>query len=554
MASEGGIIPQLVECITQSSPSANCSVPMAGGDISNNAHTTIPCHKEMVLDEQTKKELFTDTFCKVCGAVLQFECHRISHYEGKKHAQRVRLYFQKNEQEELSVKKQKLDRVDFHVDGGGAFDKNKFCNLCNMVFSSPVVAQSHYVGKTHAKKMRQIPEHVQGVPQTDETEPVPPMQTETAAPPVPEACPPHPPPVSEKAPQEESSTEQISIPDNDVDLNDPDKYCKLCCASFNKPMVAQQHYNGKKHLRNEARRKMMEEMEETGVPVEPSASDGKFVCPICSVTLTSIEMYQSHMQGNKHHVKESMVANLMKTSKKAYDSFQDELADYIKVQKARGLEPKTQFKTRQDKDQYDSGEYDEEEFEGRPPPGHANPTVPYKYYEHQSMPYPPYNAPHPANNRVPAWPPHWENVGKPLNSEKVQYFNTQSAQHRAHTPSSLDSSDDYKGSSSDESSGSFRKDRKHKRKYRKEGKHRGGRLQRDDESVERKKRRTEDIDKLESDKGKKESTDKSKHRKEKKKKEEQTVDKESKKHKKGKKEEDPRTEEEILWDESILGF
>uniref|UniRef100_A0A8D2JMB0 Lysine-rich coiled-coil protein 1 n=1 Tax=Sciurus vulgaris TaxID=55149 RepID=A0A8D2JMB0_SCIVU len=34
----------------------------------------------------------------------------------------------------------------------------------------------------------------------------------------------------------------------------------------------------------------------------------------------------------------------MKHSKKSYDSFQDELEDYIKVQKARGLEPKTCFR------------------------------------------------------------------------------------------------------------------------------------------------------------------------------------------------------------------
>lgn len=32
------------------------------------------------LDEATRKDLFTDTFCKVCGAVLQFESQRISHY------------------------------------------------------------------------------------------------------------------------------------------------------------------------------------------------------------------------------------------------------------------------------------------------------------------------------------------------------------------------------------------------------------------------------------------------------------------------------------------
>ena len=34
-----------------------------------------------ILDEATRRDLFTDTFCKVCGAVLQFESQRTSHYK-----------------------------------------------------------------------------------------------------------------------------------------------------------------------------------------------------------------------------------------------------------------------------------------------------------------------------------------------------------------------------------------------------------------------------------------------------------------------------------------
>lgn len=33
-------------------------------------------------------------------------------------------------------------------------DKDHFCELCNMVFSSHVVAKSHYEGKVHAKNIR----------------------------------------------------------------------------------------------------------------------------------------------------------------------------------------------------------------------------------------------------------------------------------------------------------------------------------------------------------------------------------------------------------------
>lgn len=46
----------------------------------------------------------------------------------------------------------------FQVHRSEVADRNKFCDLCNMIFSSPVVAQSHYVGKVHAKKLKQLME------------------------------------------------------------------------------------------------------------------------------------------------------------------------------------------------------------------------------------------------------------------------------------------------------------------------------------------------------------------------------------------------------------
>ncbi|KAB0348756.1 hypothetical protein FD754_013613, partial [Muntiacus muntjak] len=44
------------------------------------------------------------------------------------------------------------------MDGGGndadMVDKNKCCTLCNMSFTSAVVADSHYQGKIHAKRLK----------------------------------------------------------------------------------------------------------------------------------------------------------------------------------------------------------------------------------------------------------------------------------------------------------------------------------------------------------------------------------------------------------------
>ncbi|TNM88566.1 hypothetical protein fugu_004820 [Takifugu bimaculatus] len=45
-------------------------------------------------DEDLLKGLLADDYCHVCEAVLLFESQRLSHYEGKKHAQRVRVYLQ----------------------------------------------------------------------------------------------------------------------------------------------------------------------------------------------------------------------------------------------------------------------------------------------------------------------------------------------------------------------------------------------------------------------------------------------------------------------------
>ncbi|CAI9599008.1 unnamed protein product, partial [Staurois parvus] len=510
------------------------------------------CFTEIVLDEKTKKELFTDTFCRVCGAVLQFESHRNAHYEGKRHAQKVRLYFLNKELEEMAYKKkidEKVERINSRIsrphsqtsssaDQQLAQDRNKFCSLCNMVFSSPVVAQSHYVGKIHSKKLRQLSgetnEWTAEVGESSMTAPdeaaipaVPPVneQDDVTSPP------------SEKSNQQEASSEP-SPADTEIDLSDPNKYCKLCCASFNNPSVALQHYNGKKHARNELRRKMMEEMEDTGLSVD-SGGDGMYVCPICSITLTSIEMYQSHMQGNKHQIKENIVAHLMKTTKKSYDSFENELEDYIKVQKARGLAPKTQF--RPEKDQQDSAE------ETEPAPIHPNPSpAAYKYFGHKTRPYSSYNSHHASDPRMATWElAYWP--------PKPSRMTVKTAPPRKHPPPSPDSSE-Y--SSSEDSSDSHKKEKRHKGEHRSKERKHHSKSKRENGSSERKKRKIEETDsgKEDSEKEKKTESSGDKPKQKKEKKDKLPTDKESKKHKKSKKVEDQRTEEEMLWDESILGF
>ncbi|XP_006051835.2 zinc finger matrin-type protein 1 isoform X1 [Bubalus bubalis] len=304
---------------------------------------TRPCLREDITwNEQEKTKLFADNFCNVCGVVLQSESQRISHYESEKHAQNVRFYFQMHgEQNEVPGKKMKMDVRNFQEHRSEVVNRNKFCGLCHMVFSSSVVARSHYVGKVHSKKLKQLMEERGQVSPSR-------FQPATAGVPIttsaestflkPLAVKPPPGGIKDKIMPSSSSA---------LDLNNPNKYCKLCPASFNSPLMAQQHYAGKKHKRNEARKKFIDKIREKPLPAKSDAnafSMRTYDCRICNITFTSLEMFRSHMQGGEHQLKESIVINLVKKSRKPPESCQDEYTDYIKVQKARGSEPKTCFR------------------------------------------------------------------------------------------------------------------------------------------------------------------------------------------------------------------
>lgn len=55
-------------------------------------------------------------------------------------------------------------------------------------------------------------------------------------------------------------TATTTTPSTEVDLKDPNKYCALCAASFNNPQMALQHYNGRKHQRNQTRQELLKEL------------------------------------------------------------------------------------------------------------------------------------------------------------------------------------------------------------------------------------------------------------------------------------------------------
>uniref|UniRef100_A0A7N6AWT6 C2H2-type domain-containing protein n=1 Tax=Anabas testudineus TaxID=64144 RepID=A0A7N6AWT6_ANATE len=202
------------------------------------------------------KGLLTDEYCHVCEAVLLFESQRLSHYEGKKHAQKLKVYLQAKRAEKMNKESPTMTA-----------DKDRFCELCNMVFSSHVVAKSHYEGKVHTKNLRK-----QGL---------------------------QPPGKFTRLNHLVDPAASTTTPDTEVDLKDPIKHCALCAASFNNPQMALQHYNGRKHQRNQARQELIKEL---GDDVQ-QGNTGSLMCQMCSMQFNSVEMYQAHMQGNKHQIR-----------------------------------------------------------------------------------------------------------------------------------------------------------------------------------------------------------------------------------------------------------
>ncbi|KAM7080803.1 zinc finger matrin-type protein 4 isoform 3-T3 [Ciconia maguari] len=189
------------------------------------------------------QELFTESYCKVCSAQLISESQRVAHYEGS---------------------------------DGDSVDKNKCCTLCNMSFTSAVVAESHYQGKIHAKRLKLLLGEQPALKATETT----------------------------LSSLKQPHTDGPPVVPSPHQRRDSDRYCQLCAAWFNNPMMAQQHYDGKKHKKNAARADLLEQLGKTldlgELRGESTGLKRSYTCNICNVTLNSIEQYHAHLKGSKH--------------------------------------------------------------------------------------------------------------------------------------------------------------------------------------------------------------------------------------------------------------
>ncbi|XP_077377999.1 zinc finger matrin-type protein 4 [Festucalex cinctus] len=211
--------------------------------------------------------LFTDSYCKVCSAQLISESQRVAHYESRKHANKVRLYYMLHPVDGGCPPK-KL-RTDNGSDEGDV-DKNKCCTLCNMSFTSAVVAQSHYQGKIHAKRLKLLLGDQPAIT------------------------------TKEASPSPVKSSPDTSPMTSPRHRRDSDRYCQLCNAWFNNPGMAQQHYDGKKHKKNAARADLLEQLGKTLDMGDMKGLKRSYTCDVCSVTLNSVAQYHAHLQGSKH--------------------------------------------------------------------------------------------------------------------------------------------------------------------------------------------------------------------------------------------------------------
>ncbi|KAM4037044.1 zinc finger protein 346 isoform 2-T2 [Anomaloglossus baeobatrachus] len=248
-------------------------------DFGNGEDVKVPVGKAAVNRLiRENSDIFSDSQCKVCSAVLISESQKLAHYQSKKHANKYRRYLSIHEGEDFTpAKKMKVDDTE---NAGDDADRNKCCPVCNMTFSSPVVAMSHYLGKTHSKnlKMKEQGGAPQGVP-------------------------------APKGPK--SAPAPARVPPEDADKSDRNKFCQLCSATFNNPHMAEQHYKGRRHLKQETKSKLMTIYSSHGntlpqsVSVKPqtpgSGAIGNWLsCDTCNVVLNSIEQYQAHVSGYKH--------------------------------------------------------------------------------------------------------------------------------------------------------------------------------------------------------------------------------------------------------------
>ncbi|XP_039614694.1 zinc finger matrin-type protein 3 isoform X2 [Polypterus senegalus] len=122
------------------------------------------------------EELCKPLYCKLCNVTLNSAQQAQAHYQGKNHSKKLRNFYAGNQQctairspegvepQVLQVPSAPAGATTEATTSQSGFFKSgsrvilatedDYCKLCDASFSSPAVAQAHYHGKNHAKRLR----------------------------------------------------------------------------------------------------------------------------------------------------------------------------------------------------------------------------------------------------------------------------------------------------------------------------------------------------------------------------------------------------------------
>ncbi|XP_031430890.1 zinc finger matrin-type protein 3 [Clupea harengus] len=124
--------------------------------------------------DATLEELCKPLYCKLCNVTLNSAQQAQAHYQGKNHSKKLRNFYAGSQQpppiripeiaEPVSQQPNSTPPTESAtckqpVSFKGTSrvilaTENDYCKLCDASFSSPAVAQAHYQGKNHAKRLR----------------------------------------------------------------------------------------------------------------------------------------------------------------------------------------------------------------------------------------------------------------------------------------------------------------------------------------------------------------------------------------------------------------
>uniref|UniRef100_A0A673CVN8 Zinc finger matrin-type protein 3 n=1 Tax=Sphaeramia orbicularis TaxID=375764 RepID=A0A673CVN8_9TELE len=121
-----------------------------------------PLGMEEQEDSLGLEELCKPLYCKLCNVTLNSAQQAQAHYQGKNHSKKLRNFYAGSQQPPAIRIPEALEANGQTALNSGSSDttrvilatENDYCKLCDASFSSPAVAQAHYQGKNHAKKLR----------------------------------------------------------------------------------------------------------------------------------------------------------------------------------------------------------------------------------------------------------------------------------------------------------------------------------------------------------------------------------------------------------------